>query len=240
MRRALHALVLALVLATPALAAPAFDAFSTSGTDGEPYNHVPVGTPRAVVACIRRPTADTITGVTYGGQALTELGSSPVVKTTGEVMAINCWFLGSSIPTGTQEVAVAGNSSPSNVFTWTLTASDDTEIVDDGFESADTIDSPRVALALGGRVSLCLLAWVSGENATTSVAALTDWTEDLKEDTGSTTQGMNRYTVVGSTDVSAGVDQSGDDIVMIALAVAEVAGGGPALTPRRTLLGVGP
>src|SRR3990167_6273577 len=98
-------------MAQPAYGAIAYDAASTyvlEATGDFAFDHTPVGTPRGIIVFVLVNLAgtDEITGVTYGGDAMTEVANSPVLDTSGELGGAHCFFLGTSIPTGTQSVSV--------------------------------------------------------------------------------------------------------------------------------------
>jgi len=88
----------------------AFDAATesvrTATTDPYSFNHTPVGVPNGVVVTIASvPTnTDLVTGVTYGGVAMTRVQTN--VDNTTEPARTYIYFLGSNIPTGTQAVQV--------------------------------------------------------------------------------------------------------------------------------------
>ena len=225
-------------LARPTFANPdvAFDAFSiASSTTNISYTHTPVGTPRGVLVMCIGTAADTdeFTSATYGGTSMSEVSGSPNVLTgTGhEGGDITVFFLGSSVPTGAQTVAVTvSGTGVKTCAAVSLTASTDTEVVDsDGTINSVVLDNPSVTLSLGSRVSFAVVAVFSGLNNLTNITPLTGWTGRFEEDFGSDVAGWYTYNTIGSTDVTAGWTQAGNDALMIAVAVSEVqaaAGGG--------------
>ncbi len=227
----------------PVQAQVAFDAFSAEdapGVGAPSWTHTPVGTPRCVIVFIPQDgTTDEISGVTYGGTAMTEMTGSPNLLTTGEGGGVHGFFLGASVPTGAQTVAATGDA---GAIKWgyaiTLTAAADCELVDTDatIQSASQAD-PTVTLSLSGRTSFAAIGGYSGQNASTSTTPFTDW--NSRGEGSNTTESVLSYTydIVSTTDVSAGWTQTANDAVMIAVAVSEVAAGGTAC--RMSLLGVG-
>lgn len=100
-----------------------FDAVSSGYQDfgtSLTITHIPVGTPRGVAVAISvNDAADRITGVTYGGVAMTR------VQQNGSGSAGNAiYFLGSGVPTGSQSVVVSASSNTGfAAFVTTVTTS---------------------------------------------------------------------------------------------------------------------
>jgi hypothetical protein len=179
-------------------------------------------------------SADEISGVTYGGSAMTEVAGSPVLHTTaGDIGNIHTFTLLASIPTGAQTVAVSVSASTAlNAAECTsLTAATDTEIVDvDVSINTATATNPSVTLSLGGRTCFCLIGFFSGMAAVTGIAPVANWTARQEADLGPNTGGFYTYDVVSTVDVTAGWTQTVEDGAMIALAISEAAGAGSAPT----------
>lgn len=73
------------------------------------WNHASAGTPKGVVVFVHQVvtvTSNLCTGVTYGGTAMTSLGTY-VTDAAGEPGSVQAYFLGASVPTGTQAVVVS-------------------------------------------------------------------------------------------------------------------------------------
>ena len=215
----------------------AFDASATASevADDSPasspleWTHTPVGTPRAVVVhlpCGGVNTNVAITSVTYGGGAMTQVSGSPVNKATGEPGSMSAWFLGTSIPTGAQTVSVAYTvvaAGPTLVGTSiTYTADDDCSIVDvDVTITSDSLENPSCTLSLGGATCACSMGFNSGQNATTGIAPLANWTSRSEDAANNKTHGVYTYDIIGSTDVTAGWTQTAEDALAIAIAIRE-------------------
>lgn len=209
----------------------AFDSSSTpaSGTGNISFNHTPVGTARGIIVSIVQNvgSTDEVTGVTYGGVALTRVGAN--FHTTGETGAVYTYLLGASIPTGLQNctVSVNGTGSTKRCTLWALIAAADLEVVDfDTTINSDSQVNPSVTLSLGGRSSWCNIAFHSGQGAVTGITPLTSWTATLEQDFGAQVGGYYRYNTIGTADVTAGWTQTAEDATAVAIAVAEVVAAG--------------
>lgn len=218
--------------------AVAFDAFtaSSNGTGDLSFTHTPVGTPRGVIVYIVQNAdgSDSVTGVTYGGVAMSEMSGSPNLKSTGEPGGVHAFFLGSSIPTGAQTVAVSSSGTVTKRgYAITLTAGADTELVDvDATINSDST-TVSVTLNLGGRSCFCSLACFSGEGITGFITPPANWASRNEVDFGNQIGACYTYNIIGTSDVAAGHDAIADDAVMIATAVSEAAAPPPpALTYR--------
>lgn len=101
-----------------------------SGSASFTWNHVPVGTPKGVVVFVIgiSSATDIITSVTYGGTAMTAVTSGFAADTANEPGFCKAYFLGASIPTGTQAVVVnrTNNANVCYAMCATQTADSDT------------------------------------------------------------------------------------------------------------------
>ena len=161
--------------------------------------------------------------------------------TTGEPIAVHAYFLGASIPTGAQTVAIDAGASGAGGYAVTLTANADTEVVDsDNTINSDSVANPSVTLSLAGRSAFASIGFGSGQDDPTGIAPSANWTAQIEADGGAQTTGIYIYGVVSTTDVAAGWTQAADDAAAVAIAVAEVQEA-PACTAglNLTLLGVG-
>jgi hypothetical protein len=217
--------------------AVAFDAHTGATSISPSFTHTPVGTPRAVIVFIRDTSgsADQVSGVTYGGVAMSEISGSPNIPNDSGTDShfLHAFFLGSGIPTGAQTVAVTETGSfDMHVNCITLTADADTEIVDsDGTIDSTSTANPSVTLSLGGRTSFAAIVFSSGHGVVGSITPLTGWTGQDEDDSGVKVGGCYTYDTIGSTDVTAGWTQTAEDAQMIAVAVTEAGGGDPGFEP---------
>lgn len=125
--------------------------FGGASTNTFPNAHTPAGTPRGVIAfLVTDEDTDEVTSVTYGGDAMTELAASPMVQTLGaEHGVVHGFFLGTSIPTGTQSLACTVTDAG---FVWgalcTVTAAADVEVADSSASEAASGATPATVLDL--------------------------------------------------------------------------------------------
>ncbi len=210
------------------VAALAFDQFSnpTAGTGALSWTHTPVGAPRGIIVYVTEDAAvDGVTGVTYGGTSMDEVPGSPnECDTAGTDGVVHCFFLGSSIPAGAQTVLVSISGSVARqAGAISVIADGDTEVIDsDGTICSVVLENPLVTLSLLGRTCFASIGFISGRDAVSGFAPLTDWTDRLEHDFGSLGAGFYTYDNIAASDVSAGWTQAGDGAVAIALAISEV------------------
>lgn len=204
--------------------AVAFDAYSTATGTNPSATHTPVGTPRGVLVLLMHPSADTPT-VTYGGTAVPQVARHNALLTAEWAStAVTAYLLGASVPTGAQTVAVSGTTG--RLHTYTVTAADDVEYVNHALQDALATDV-TVVLPIFGRTCFVAEIWGSGQGAVTAVTPLTDWTDRNEEDLGPLTRGSYSYDTIGTADVTVGVSQASDDLLMMAVAVSELGSNTP-------------
>lgn len=222
--------------------AVAFDAVSaaTQGTGNLSWTHTPVGTPKGAKVYIRHlgVGVDEVTGVTYGGVAMTEVTGSPIIKVSGEYSNVYAYFLGAGLPAGAQTVVVSVDATATlkDAMAITVTAGGDTELQDvDATINIDEVTNPSVTLSLGGKTCFASIGFVSGQGTVGGITPFTNWTSRSEVDLGAQTSGVYTYDIIGTTDVTAGWTQTSDDAVAIAVAITEsaaAAGPLPPLLPR--------
>lgn len=211
---------------------------SSQGTvlvsSGGTFSHAAGGSPKAVmVFCVASaPGGDVVSGATYGGTAMTEIPSAGghIYKSTGETCGVWAFFLGASVPTGTQNVAITGSGSISvSVCVITWTAASDCEVVDsDASISSNSQINPSATLSLGGRSCAVAIGFFSGTGTVGSISPLTGWTSRAERDFGAQTAGYYTYDTIGTSDVTMGWTQGADDAACIGMAIAEIS----TVTPR--------
>jgi hypothetical protein len=210
----------------------AFDALSSSTVRLTPtaghvtWLHTPVGTPKGVLVAIHTANATSdVTGVTYGGVAMTQVSGSPNSKGSDEVMTEHLFHLGAGIPTGAQTVDIATSADTKSYggIAMTLTADGNTEVVDtDVTINSDSSANPSCTLSLGGINCFAAIAVGSGQAGSTSITPAAGWTGEAgpaEMAGGSTTNALYRYDTVDDVDVTAGWTQTADDAVAIAVAI---------------------
>lgn len=209
--------------------AVARDALTQNVGGATSFTHTPVGTPRGVTVLIVSTSAtDTVSGVTYGGVAMTEATGSPVVSTSAEGGVCYAYTLGASVPTGAQTVDITGTGTL-RAIVQTATAGGDCEFVTGTFEALAVSGDQTVTLSTGGRESaVTLVAW-SEAGAVTGVNPLANWTAAAggEADEGAETTYRYSFDTVGTSDVSAGVNLTASaGVAFIAVAIVEAAAGG--------------
>lgn len=214
---------------------PAFDAFATgSGSASLSWTHTPVGTPRGIIVqtVTNNVTDNVITGVTYGGVAMSEVLGSPNVHATGEPAVVNTFFLGSNIPVGPQTVTVLFSGvDAKRGISISLTGTADIEVIDIGNSiNGDSVANPSEILTLDGRSCFCSIGFQSGQGAVTLITPLPDWTERFESDMGAQVVGFYTYDIIGTIDVTSGWIQTAEDAVAISIAVSEISVGTPFFT----------
>lgn len=217
----------------------AFDA-TTSGSDTDfggdiTVSHTPVGTPRGVLVFI---TADLVSTdqsaatCTYGGTSMTQVISSG--KSSGEPVTVQAYFLGASVPTGTQSAVWTGDSAGGryHLTVITFTAADDCEVQNSvEVANGDSVADPSTSLALSGNSCYVALGGFSGASDPGSVTPLSGWGTDVSNefDFGAAVSVCYSYNTIGTSDVTCGWTQTADDAVSVAVAVKEAGGGTSAL-----------
>lgn len=91
--------------------------------------------------------------------------------------------------------------------------------------NSDAQANPSVTLQTGGKLCFAAIGFFSGQNATTGITPLTNWTSNLENDFGSVTGGWYRFNSFLSADVTAGWTQTSDDAAMIGVLLGEADGG---------------
>lgn len=209
--------------------AVARDVLTQNTAGATSFTHTPVGTPRGVTVLIVSTSAtDTVTAVTYGGVAMTELPGSPVISTSGEGGVCYAYGLGASVPTGAQTVAITGTGTL-RVIVQSVTAGGDCQFVVGTFEALAVSGDQTVTLSTSGRASaVTLVAWSEG-GTVGGCDPLTGWTAAAggEADEGSESTYRYSFDTVGTGDVTAGVNvPASAGTAFIAVAIVEAAGGG--------------
>ncbi len=144
----------------------AYDTFTDCNNNAGTFSHTPVGTPRAVFVMASHPdNADFITGVTYGGVAMSRVNAFGVGF--GSQSTSYIYFLGSNIPAGTQSVVISGTAHGGHSVIVTYTGSADTEIIDFDGEASSTGGAQDVShvMSHSGRLAASVVAFVQGGGA---------------------------------------------------------------------------
>jgi hypothetical protein len=220
-----------------AVAHDAATEFTGSGTSVG-GTHTPVGTPRGVWVYVAQTInrADIITGVTYGGVAMTRANFVPNDDQADDG-GVYSYFLGSSIPTGAQTVTVSKSDGTTaiHVVCCTCTAAADTELVDEfGQSSLPNSATPEAPLTKGGRTTLDYVGMWNNNNAVANITDKGGQTRIHDHDFTNEVSTVSRVTTPTSADTTPGFTTAGTQIyALTVVAIGEVAGGG-AIQPPRT------
>lgn len=217
----------------------AFDAV-TSDTGGggwatspKTINHTPVGTPKGVLCgIVAGDASDVVSGVTYGGVALTRsAAASKISSTSTEGGSVYWYFLGASVPTGAQDCVITNTASGAGAVVITLTAAADTEV-----DAGATLDqssgaNPSATLATTASTTTfdAGILW-SGQNAVTGITPGADYTQITEDDFGSQTVSFVRRTTNGSGgNITVDWTATSEDAVIGAIAIREAVAADPSM-----------
>jgi hypothetical protein len=204
-------------------------ASETTGTGSTvAHNHVPASAPDGVWVFIGHGTlsTDLITGVTYGGVAMTPRVRTEFDSTT-EPGRVYSYFLGTGIPTGTQSVSVSKSNATTLIHVVccsVVAGGNDTEIVDEGGANGDAGNAanPSVALTYSGRSCMSFVGHYNAANAPGSLAEFTGQTLVHDHDHGNFCTKVSRRTNVENTDQTLGHTTVSNSYAIVAIAIAEV------------------
>jgi hypothetical protein len=203
-----------------------------NGTTSFSFDVTPSGTPRGIAVLIGQEllAEDQISGITYGGVTMTEVTGSPVFNNpTNQTSVAYGYFLGASIPTGTQSLSITcTGSSEKRVWVVVVTAAADTEIADITIlDIESTTGDITGTLSLGGASSFCCQGGVSSASVVAWVTPITGWTERGEVDMGAEVAFCHTYDTVGTSDVTMGITHgSAESLACIGIAIKELAAGG--------------
>jgi hypothetical protein len=197
-----------------------FDAASeferTLTTTPQTWTHTPVGAPNGVVVTVVHGTSatDHVTGVTYGGVALTRVVT--ITDAAGEPGRSDIWFRGTGIPTGPQTVSVTLASATTDDIHFvciTLRTYDgsDMEVVDSDSQGGD-FANPSRTLQYNSRACIAIGSLYSGLQNLTDVTLGAGLTLVHDMDMGQFISKVFRQTAVGTSDFTIGAIGALDDV----------------------------
>jgi hypothetical protein len=187
--------------------------------------------------------------VTYGGSNLTRIVRA--TDTAGEAGAAELWFLGSSVPQGTQTVSYAngGSTDDFHAVCITLLGDSNLEIID--FDSvSENTTNPQVTLQYSAKTGTSAMAFgalYSGATLPSSLGSITNCVSihDAVVTASSCTEVQRQTTAqTGTGDFTIGFTVGTDDVAYVAMVVAEMgaatfSGSGSGTLPIATASGVG-
>jgi hypothetical protein len=171
---------------------------------------------------------DEVVGVTYGGAAMTEVPLSPLIRSAGDENGVLYgYFLGASIPTGAQTVAIDASavSVAKRAVAITVTAADDTSVEDTSTSDVAATTAPTVTLTTSVETFIAGCKQ-SGVDAVTGTAPSAAYTNLLENDFGTVVGSWQRRT----SNASAGSPvcdwtQNNEEAGVLAVAIREGTGG---------------
>lgn len=225
--------------------AVAFDAASeshtgTTGSQGEAsftWNHggASSGVKGALVFVFGMDTSsDFITSVTYGGVSMSAVSGGRAVDSAGEAGSCKTYFLGASVPQGTQAIVVnrTNNASTFYAVAVTVLASTDTSVTGVVLEQGDqALAEENVDDGSPGTNSLRLAGTFSGlANITAALQPGANSTQLAGIDIGAIVAMAVRETTAGQGSRPVGFVGVSDDVAAVYLAVKESGSGTQSLT----------
>jgi hypothetical protein len=221
-----------------------FDASSSAtGTATFSWTHTVVGTPKGAFVFVMEDVGvtDVISGVTYGGTAMTRINRA--ADTAGEPGSCYAYFLGASIPTGNQTVQVTVSSGTTAKFgvAFTVTAGSNTQTSGTASctVSADVLNPSCSVTGISG-ASYGAAGLYSGQNAPSSIAAGSGFTIGPTNDYGSQSAGSERRTTQqASGNETIAFTVASDDVAMVGVAIEQTVPDVVTCAQSIALLGVG-
>ena len=213
--------------------AVAFDKVTNLGTftTTDPFtaDHTPVGTPRGVSVFIFVANAiDVVDGtVSYGGVAMAR-DQYAVINATED---FGCWhyFLGASVPTGTQSVSIDHTASAATKYAVciTYTAAADLEIKASNKIESSPVDDPSIALDSGVSTAIRVGGLYTGTNSAANVAPAAAFTEAYELGVGAVNvQSVIYETTPSSGSTSVAWTTQNEETAAVAAAIGEIAAAG--------------
>ena len=185
------------------------------------WTHTPVGTPRGVaVVVVQEGSTDQVSGVTYGGLAMTRVRTD--VRTATEAGRVYIYFLGSGLPAGAQTVEVTlTGTADTNGVSLTVTAADNTAVDTSNGVDAGIIANP--SLSITPTVAAMIFYGIFSGLAAPVTTVETGSTHVAGKDYGTDSAMWARKSVAAGGGTTIGYTASSDDVCHSALAIKESA-----------------
>lgn len=200
---------------------------TTSASDPISFTHTPSGTPRWVVVFVFNPTdsGDVVVGVTYGGVAMTEVGTFVNMTSGTENGSVYCFFLGASVPTGAQTVSVDVSSTTRSKRVQCIsgTASADVEVHTSGTLESGGVANPSITLTTS-KTTTVFAGLLSGAQAVGDLTEVAGYTALNENDFGNMVSAVIAQDSVASGSPAPGWTAASEEAGMIALAISEISG----------------
>ncbi len=185
-------------------------------------------------------SANDVTSVTYGSAGLSAVSGGSAADTVGELGRATAYFLGASVPQGTQTVVVNRNNNANTMYAVaaTVTAGGDTEVHLAGIVLLQENQVPAEQSVTDGSPGQNSVRYAGGfyGNPVISAGANSTLLHDL--DTASQSGIAVRETTAGQGSRSIGLTALTDDFAAVHLAIKQSAAAS-ANGPRLLLMGVG-
>jgi hypothetical protein len=136
----------------------------TSNTTNETFGHTPTGTPDVAFLCVayRKSATQVPTVVTYGGQAMTQIGTQRVIQIDDGIGL--SWYALASPPSGTQTVSVTWDVATSKGVLIALTYTGGDTATPAANEAGDTGTSTGPSYAVTSATGNEVLGAILGED----------------------------------------------------------------------------
>lgn len=168
-------------------------------------------------------STDQITSVSYGGVSMSRIATNGFsVDSAGEPGTSYCYFLGASVPQGTQTVSVDHTATTNEKYgcSITVTGAYDTFVAASNKRDGD-IANPQWALDSGARTAIRYAHIYSGLGVVGNVAPLANMSALVSEDMGAFLARTDRETTPSSGSTTVGWTSTSDDVAAIGVAIAE-------------------
>lgn len=198
----------------------------TGTTSPQTFSHAGAASGiKGVILCLMHGTSGTdhVSAASYGGTAMTRLQRNAC--SSAEPGAAEIWFLGASVPQGTQTVSYTPGATTDDIHAVaiTLRAATDLSVLAVGGIGTSSV-SANPSVALGYRSHSCM-AFAAGYSGLTLQSSVTAGTNCTKVGTGELTGVFCSYviqqTTGGTSDFTVAATASSDDVAFAAAAVGE-------------------
>ena len=223
-----------LLLGGSAGAAIAFDAATecTDATGDITCSHTPVGTPGGVFYIVVNSGSSGAEGcsggATYGGDTMTHVRTQQDTGT--EVGMVGIYFLGTSIPTGTQDaICLSGAAFPKHGVVITVTAVGDTQLAGTGVATGacentqdQNEENPTCTIGTITGASYGVAGLFSGLNSETATAGAGETIRPTHDFTSQTSYTETSTAQQASGDQVLNFTAGADDAALVGVAIEQV------------------
>jgi len=194
--------------------------------DPEANNHA-AGTPKGVAVFVGTNNEDTerITGITYGGVAMTKVQYAYNQVAAPSAGNAYLYFLGASVPSGTQSVSIAGlrSTRAAQIVIVSFDAAGDLEVVDSDLVEDAGSTSASVVLSYASRTCMAFGGMVTSEAVVGNSTVLSGMTALHDYDFGARVALASRETTAQASDFTFGWTDSGTNShALVAMAISEI------------------